>query len=175
MRPCEDPAVSELVDVVDEQDRVVGRATRAEIRRDNLLHRAVYILVTNSRGELFIHERTTSKDVYPGYRDVAVGGVVAAGEDYDTAAARELAEELGVADARLERLGPTAYADAGTRVRGMVYHARHDGPFVLQPEEIVSGKFVALACAERLAREARCCPDGAAVLRAYADRLRDGS
>ncbi|HEY2388280.1 MAG TPA: NUDIX domain-containing protein [Candidatus Binatia bacterium] len=167
--------MSEWIDVVDAHDRVVGRATRAEMRRDNLLHRAVYILVTNSRGELFIHERTTSKDVYPGYRDVTVGGVVAAGEDYDTAAARELAEELGVSEAILERLGPTAYADAGTRVHGMVYRARHDGPFVLQPEEIVSGKFVALGCAERLTREARCCPDGAAVLRVYADRLRAGS
>jgi len=167
--------VGEWIDLVDDDDRVVGRATRAEMRRDNLLHRAVYILVTNTRGELFIHERTSTKDVYPGYRDVTVGGVVAAGEDYDTAAARELAEELGVTNARLERLGPTAYADAGTRVRGMVYRARHDGPFVLQPEEIVSGKFVALECAERLTRETRCCPDGAAVLRDYGSRLRDGS
>ncbi len=165
----------EWIDVVDADDRVIGLATRAEMRRQNLLHRAVYILVVNARNELFVHQRTAAKDVYPGYRDVTVGGVVAAGEDYDTAAARELAEELGVADAVLARLGPTTYTDAGTRVRGMVYLARHDGPFVLQPEEIVSGKFVGLACAERLAGEERCCPDGAAVLRQYGARLRGGS
>ena len=162
--------MSEWVDVVDDDDRVVGRAPRAEMRRRNLPHRAVYILVVNARGELFVHERTPSKDVYPGYRDVTVGGVVAAGENYDTAAAREVAEELGV-QAALERLGPTVYEDEGTRVRGMVYLARHDGPFVLQPEEIVSGEFVALARALELTRQERCCPDGAAVLRDYAGRL----
>jgi isopentenyldiphosphate isomerase len=167
--------VSEWVDVVDADDRVVGRATRAEMRRRNLPHRAVYVLVLSSRGELFVHQRTESKDVYPGYRDVTIGGVVAAGEDYDTAAVRELAEELGVGDASLRRLGPMTYEDADTRVHGMVYAACHDGPFVLQPEEIVSGEFVALAIAERMAREERCCPDGGAALRDYAGRLRGGS
>jgi len=167
--------VSEWVDVVDDDDRVIGRATRAEMRQRNLLHRAVYILVLNAQGQLFVHQRTPTKDVYPGFHDVTVGGVVAAGEDYDTAAARELREELGVAGVALERLGRTAYADPATRVRGMAYLARHDGPFVLQPEEIVSGEFVGLACAERLASEERCCPDGAAVLRVYAARLTAGS
>jgi isopentenyldiphosphate isomerase len=167
--------VSEWVDVVDADDRVVGRVTRAEIRRRNLPHRAVYVLVLNSRGELFVHRRTESKDVYPGYRDVTIGGVVAAGEDYDSAAVRELAEELGICDASLERLGPMTYEDAGTRVHGMVYAARHDGPFMLQAEEIVSGEFVRLAIAERMTQDARCCPDGAAVLRDYAGRLRGGS
>jgi isopentenyldiphosphate isomerase len=167
--------VSEWVDVVDADDRVVGRTTRAEMRRRNLPHRAVYVLVLSSRDELFVHQRTQSKDVYPGYRDVTIGGVVAAGEDYDTAAVRELAEEIGVHDASLERLGPMIYEDARTRVHGMVYAARHDGPFVLQAEEIVSGEFVPLAIAERMTREERCCPDGAAVLRDYAARLRGGS
>ena len=38
----------ELVDVVDADDRVVRQATRAEMRRDNLLHRAVYLVVRDS-------------------------------------------------------------------------------------------------------------------------------
>lgn len=163
--------MSEWIDVVDAADRVVGRATRAEMRRRNLPHRAVYILVVNARSELFVHQRTTSKDVYPGYHDVTIGGVVAAGESYDDAAARELAEELGVTDAPLERLGPMTYEDTATRVHGMVYAARHDGPFTLQPEEIVRGDFVSLAVAERMTRTERCCPDGVAVWRAYAARL----
>ena len=37
-----------------------------------------------------------AKDVYPSYYDVAVGGVVGAGESYDDGAQRELAEELGI-------------------------------------------------------------------------------
>ncbi len=160
-------AADELVDVVDGDDRVVGRATRAEMRRDNLLHRAVYVVVRDSSGRVFVHRRTTSKDVYPGYWDVTIGGVVAAGEDYDTAARRELGEEIGVVSETLSRLFPVRYRDASTQLVGMAYLACHDGPLTLQAEEIAFGDFVAVSEAERIMRDERCCPDGAAVLRRY--------
>jgi isopentenyldiphosphate isomerase len=156
-------AADELVDVVDADDRVIGRATRAEMRRDNLLHRAVYILVRDTQGRLFVHRRTPTKDVYPGYWDVTVGGVVAAGEDYATAARRELAEEIGVVSDALEPLFPMQYADASTRLVGYAFLARHDGPVVLQAEEIAEGSFVPLDEAERIVRDEPCCPDGVQV------------
>lgn len=65
-----DPA-DELADVVDEDDRVVGRAGRSEIRARNLLHRGVAILCRNSRGEIYVHRRTDTKDVFPGMRSSA--------------------------------------------------------------------------------------------------------
>ena len=160
-------AREEWLDVVDDRDRVVGRATRAEMRRLNLLHRAVYIIVRDGGGRVFVHRRTERKDVYPGYWDVTVGGVVDAGEDYPTAARRELAEEIGATPAALAPLFPVRYADASTRLIGMAFLARHDGPVVLQAEEIVAGEFVALAEAERIMREERCCPDGIQVLRRW--------
>ncbi len=40
-----------------------------------------------------------SKDIQPGKWDTAVGGHLALGESYEEGAKRELAEELGVADA----------------------------------------------------------------------------
>src|SRR5512147_2545898 len=89
-------AASELVDVVDADDRVIGRATRTDVRAQKLRHRATYILVFNAQGQLFVHQRSAAKDIYPSYFDVAVGGVVGAGESYDAGAQRELAEELGV-------------------------------------------------------------------------------
>ena len=170
-RALVDPSSAEWVDVVDDDDRVVGRVTRPEIRTRNLLHRAVYVFVLNTRGELFVHRRTATKDVYPGYCDLTIGGVVGAGEDYDAAAERELAEELGLVGAPIVRLGNLRYADEGTRVCGMVYLTRHDGPFVLQAEEIASGGFVSLAQAKRVAREERCCPDAIAALEAYGDAV----
>jgi isopentenyldiphosphate isomerase len=164
-------AAEELVDVVDAEDRVLRQVSRAEMRRANLLHRAVYILVRNSGGELFVHQRTTTKDVYPGYWDVTVGGVVAAGEDYDTAARRELAEEIGAACDAIEPLFAVRYEDASTQLVGKAYLAWWDGPITLQATEVAHGSFVALDEAERITRAARCCPDGVVVLRRYLERL----
>lgn len=160
-------AADELVDIVDAADRVLQQASRAEMRRANLLHRAVYILVRNSHGDLFVHRRTTSKDIYPGYWDVTVGGVVAAGEAYDTAARRELTEEIGITCDALVPLFEVRYRDASTQLIGRAFLARHDGPVTLQEKEIVYGDFVTLDEAERIVREEHCCPDGARVLRRY--------
>jgi 8-oxo-dGTP pyrophosphatase MutT (NUDIX family) len=161
-------ADGELIDVVDATDRVLRRATRAEMRRHNLLHRAVYIIVRDSAERVFVHRRTESKDVYPGYWDVTVGGVVGAGEDYATAAHRELAEEIGaVATAPLVELFAVRYADDATQLIGRAFLARHDGPVTLQAEEIAHGEFVPVSEAERIMRVERCCPDGAQVLRRY--------
>ena len=156
----------DLVDVVDTDGRVVGQATRREMRARRLPHRSTYILVFNRRGELFVHLRTPTKDVWPSHWDTCVGGVVGAGESFDDGAARVLHEEIGVA-APLERLFPVVYADPTTVVHGMAYRTTHDGPFRLQPEEVVRGEFMSFDdVATRAAREPFC-PDGLIVLARY--------
>jgi isopentenyldiphosphate isomerase len=160
-----DPA-TELVDVVDETGRVVGVATRSEMRERRLPHRCVYVLVFDARGRLFIHLRTATKDVYPSHWDVCVGGVVAADESFQDAAVREGREELGV-DLQPRLLFPFRYADGRTEAHAMVYRAIHDGPFVLQAEELVRGEFVPIdELPDRFQREPFC-PDGLLVWRKY--------
>ena len=163
----------EVVDVVDEQDRVIGQATRAEVREGGLRHRAVYILVFNSSGQLFVHRRTATKDVYPSRFDVAVGGVVGAGEDYEESAAREITEELGIENVRLQRVVSLRFEEGKNRVNGMVYSCTWDGPVRLQAEEIESGEWLDLdVVAERTQRDAFC-PDGLEALGRYLERLQD--
>jgi isopentenyldiphosphate isomerase len=162
---------AELVDVVDDAGRTTGVVTRREMRARHLPHRSTYILVFNARDELFVHLRTPTKDVFPGHWDVAVGGVLAAGESFADGARRELCEELGVA-AEPEALFPFRWVDAATDVHGMVYRVRHDGPFRLQPEEIVRGEFLPLAAVARRAAATPFCPDGLAVLAAFRTHAR---
>lgn len=143
---------------------------RREMRARRLPHRSTYILVLNARGELFVHLRTATKDVYPSHWDPCAGGVLAAGEDFATGAARELAEELGV-EAPLEELFPFRWTDAHNVVHGMVYRATHEGPFTLQPEEVVRGDFLAQDLVLERAAWEPFCPDGLAVVREYRRRL----
>jgi 8-oxo-dGTP pyrophosphatase MutT (NUDIX family) len=155
------------VDVIDDAGRTIGVVTRAEMRRRRLPHRSCAILVFSTcRRKLFIHLRTATKDVFPSRWDMAVGGVLAAGESFEEGARRELAEELGVT-AALEPLFPFRYADDATIVQTHVFRAFHDGPFTLQPEEIVRGEFVVIDELPERIREAPFCPDGLAVWAQY--------
>ncbi|WP_367131618.1 MULTISPECIES: NUDIX domain-containing protein [Streptomyces] len=86
----------EVLDIVDEQDRVVGQAPRGEAYARGLRHRCVFVLARDGEGRIFVHRRTAGKLVFPSRYDVFVGGVVGAGESYDEAALREAEEELGV-------------------------------------------------------------------------------
>jgi isopentenyldiphosphate isomerase len=165
-----DPS-QELVDVFDENGRVVGQATRREMRARRLPHRATYLLVFNGKGEIFIHQRTASKDVYPSHWDLTIGGVVAAGESFDEGARREGREELGV-EIDPVPLYAFRYADEHSVVQGMVYRVQHDGPFRLQPEEIVQGEFVPVEDLPQRLCQALFCPDGIEVWKEFAKRGR---
>ena len=63
---------------------------------ERLRHRCVFIVVRRTDGRLLVHQRSASKDLWPSAWDVAAGGVVVSGEGWDEAAARELAEEVGI-------------------------------------------------------------------------------
>lgn len=134
----------ERVIVVDAENKVTGSVPRSEMRQKNLIHRASYILVFNGKNELFVQKRTTRKDIYPGYYDIAAGGVVVEGESYEESAQRELKEELGV-QATLRPLFDNYYNDVQNKVWGRIFSCVHDGPFSLQAAEVESGAFMTLA------------------------------
>jgi isopentenyl-diphosphate delta-isomerase type 1 len=127
----------EYFDVVNERDEPIGRARRSEVHARSLWHRAVHILVFNDSGAVLLQKRSLAKDLSPGLWDSSCSGHVDAGEDYDTAAGRELGEELGLAGgpapARWFRLEPSA--QTGWEFV-WVYHLRHNGPFAPNPDEI---------------------------------------
>lgn len=130
----------EWFDVVDEQNRVIGKAPRGEVHRRKLRHRAVHILVFNTRGELFLQQRALWKDDFPGVWDSSSAGHVSAGDGMDETALREVAEELGV---ELPETPRRIFDLPATEATGWefcgVYRAEHEGPFVLQASEIRGG------------------------------------
>jgi isopentenyldiphosphate isomerase len=135
-------AGEELVDIVDQNDNVLYQCARKEMRANVLCHRAVFIAVVNSAGELLVHQRSAMKDLWPSYWDIAVGGVVAAGESYDSAALRELDEEVGIAGVPLMALGMGTYTDNMVSLVGKCFMATYDGPLVLRDGEVVATEWV---------------------------------
>jgi 8-oxo-dGTP pyrophosphatase MutT (NUDIX family) len=88
--------VSELVEHVDEHDRVLGVVERGEAERERLPHRIATTICRDRAGRVLVLRRSESLSRFPGYYDVMVGGAVDVGESYEEAASRELSEELGV-------------------------------------------------------------------------------
>ncbi len=165
-------SAEELVAIVDRDNRVIGSAWRHEMRAQNLIHRATYILVLNQADELFVQLRTMSKDIYPGHYDVAAGGVVLAGEAYAAAAERELAEELGVRGVPLTAHFDFYHETPDNRVWGRVFSCRHEGPFTLQAEEVAGGSFTPLTAIAALASRHPFTPDGLRVLERFLHECR---
>ncbi len=86
----------EWFDVVNERDEVVRQATRREVHATGLWHRAVHVMVFDGAGRVLLQRRSMLKDLSPGLWDSSCSGHLDAGEDYDAAAVRELAEEIGI-------------------------------------------------------------------------------
>ncbi len=160
-------AGDELVDVVDEFDQVVQVVPRRVMRADRSRHRAVFIAVVDGAGRLLVHRRSPHKDVWPSWCDIAVGGVVGAGENYIDAAHRELAEEIGVSTATLEEidLGESrAYDDDQVSLMARCYVVTSSGPFTFDDGEVVEAWWVHRDGLDDLLRRERFLPDSLKLL-----------
>lgn len=156
-------AAADVVDVVDADDRVLATATRARMRAEGLRHRAVYVLVRTTDDRIVVHRRADWKDVYPGAWDVCFGGVLAAGEGWDEAAARELAEEAGI-EAPLRLLGSGRYDEGGVALNGRIYECTHDGPYPCPDGEVVEVRAVARTELRTFLDQHPACPDSVALV-----------
>ena len=153
----------ELVDIVDETGAVVDTVPRARMRAENLLHRSVFIVVLNDADELLVHRRADWKDIWPGAWDIAVGGVVATDESWESAASRELVEELGIGG-ELVYLGEGIYEDADVRELARVYRVHSEGPFTFVDDEIVEAAWLAVSDLRDWVAQRTVCPDSLALV-----------
>lgn len=133
--------VNEYFEIVDADDHVIGKALRSECHGNpQLIHRVSHVLVFDRQGRLLLQKRSMNKDVQPGKWDTSVGGHLDPGESYETAAKREMFEELGVA-------GPLTFLHAYQMRSSFesenvaTFTACHDGPFPYSRAEIDEVRF----------------------------------
>jgi isopentenyl-diphosphate delta-isomerase type 1 len=129
-----DPA--ELLAVVDTADVEIRGERRDVVHATGLLHRAVHVFIFGRDGRLLLQQRSELKDTYPLHWE-CVGGHLAPGEDYDSAAAREVQEELGVPALKLRFVRKLeACAETGQEFI-QVYTAALEREPAPHPEEVV--------------------------------------
>jgi isopentenyldiphosphate isomerase len=130
---------AELFCIVDEDDHVIGTATRQECHGNPLLiHQVAHVLVFTSSGKLLLQKRSLDKDIQPGKWDTSVGGHLKPGEDYQAAAYRELAEELGIRGVKLTYLYKYPLRNSTESENVATYKCIFDGKIKFDPQEITA-------------------------------------
>jgi len=89
-------SMKELLNIVDNDDKIIGEKTREEIHREGLLHREVHVYFITPNKELILQHRAKDKDTYPDLLDATVGGHVEMNDNYEQTAIKEAEEETGV-------------------------------------------------------------------------------
>jgi isopentenyl-diphosphate delta-isomerase type 1 len=150
-----DPAIQ----VVDENDQPIGSASKQEIWEKGLTHRIIRVMIEDEHGRALLQKRAPTKQPYPGRWDHSVAGHVDVGEDYETAARREINEELGIVAKDLEELG-SFRSNATFEWRKLnrfnrVYRLRLDShiQFRLDPEEATEARWFELDELKQLVKD----------------------
>lgn len=94
----------ELLDIVDDNDHVIGQESRAIVHQRGLQHRGVHVFLFTDDGKMLIQKRSADRAASPSLLDCSISEHVKAGEDYHDAAVRGMKEELGVEGIEIERL-----------------------------------------------------------------------
>lgn len=142
----------ELVDIVSEKNEVVGKALRGEAHKKGLIHRALSVLILNSKGEILLQQRSANRSIHALSWDLSTSEHVLAGESYEEAAIRSAKEELGV-EVEVKRVNKTNLQKRKYEVHGeTVYEyemvtmlvAAHEGPFKIDPNEVNKVEFFSI-------------------------------
>ena len=70
----------EFLDVVDDQNQIIGQASRDALYADFLNHRIVHIIVVNSTGQVALQLRSKDVSILPNHWCTAAVGHVQVGE-----------------------------------------------------------------------------------------------
>lgn len=150
----------ELLEVLDEDGRVVGVEPRTKVHSLGLPHRAVHILVRDPSGRLLLQKRANDKETAPGLWDTSVGGHVPAGEPVLLAALREAREELGLTLAPQDlRPLPDHCVDLPLdQERVQSWETVSLGPFTPDPKEVQDLQWFDPSGIASLIDQGRCSP-----------------
>lgn len=135
--------MTEMVDIVDKNDKVIDTVPRSVMRKDNLRYRSTYFLVFNDKDELLITKRTKNKDIDPGLYEIP-GGTVDHDESYEENARREITEELCIKNPKPELLFEMKFDNDFHKHFSKVYKIKTDKDIIPQKSEIESYFFIAL-------------------------------
>lgn len=118
---------TEFFDIVNEKDEIVGKIRENEqnIVKPSQL-RFINIIIINKDNMIVVPKRSSNRKIFPNCYDFSVGGHVNSGENYDEAAYRELKEELGIENVKLQEVAYFSPFSSNSNTFQKVYLLKYD-------------------------------------------------
>lgn len=131
----------EYVSVADESGQTIGICKRHDKWPSGCFSQIAATFIMNSKGNLILQQRASTKSKYPLRWSYSSGGHVGAYETYEQAALRELQEEMGIKGIITSHIGKARSIINGKP--GAFHEAfliKHDGPYVFDQKEVAQIK-----------------------------------
>lgn len=129
----------EILVEVNKHNKEIGQIIKREAHSDSTrFHRAAWIFLFNSKGDVVLQQRGFNKTHNPGLWDMA-GGHQIHGNTIEETAHRELIEEMGI-DTKLKLKGIGLYQSEWQSEFHYLYYGVHDGPYKFDPNEVADIK-----------------------------------
>lgn len=91
------PHVDELLDLVDDDNNVIGTIWRSEARARGVVHlRGIHAFIQHSNGKILVPTRSKFATKLPEGLDFSISGYLLSGETYEQGLAREAREEMTI-------------------------------------------------------------------------------
>lgn len=88
--------MTEILDVVNREDEIIGQAERDDVHKKGLICRMVYVCFYTPNKNIILQRRSDLKKSNPGKYTTTVSGHVESGSNYMETAVKETFEETGV-------------------------------------------------------------------------------
>jgi isopentenyl-diphosphate delta-isomerase len=137
------PAPDMLIDVVDETDRKIGEARRAEVLPAAVNFHTVHLFVFDTQGRLLLQQLGAKRERNPLKWGASVAAYLFADETYEAGIRRRARQELGI-DINPEWVGKIEMTDERSTKFVSLFTTTHSGDITPDPEHIEAVRFIPL-------------------------------
>jgi len=134
--------MEEQIIEVDKYDNKIGLKPRDDFYKSNFIHRAVHLILFNSKNEILLQQRSSAKKVYPNLFTYSVDATVA-NESYEDCIQREMKEELGIS-INVKRVFTYPLFDTIDKAWHCVFVGKTDNKITPEEREIQKVKWIGI-------------------------------
>jgi len=144
--------MQELFDIVDDDNNIIGTATRKEAHEKGFLHKSGIFFIFNKKGQLFMNRRSLKKEFEPGVFSLVLGGHVIKGDSYEQTVIREAKEEAGITSKPHYLANFKSRFKEKDKENAALYYFIIDHEPILDKTERESGRFIDIDEIQRMVK-----------------------